>query len=177
MKKINIKIDKKNYLYFLIYGGILFILFLVGILPLYLKNVYHTKENDKLKYQIKEQKELAPTYANLLSVMKGKNSLVLPNPEKTALLRSESGKFQTDFKILAKKSGLSIISFIPDINSSASPSTSFLHNVVLKGEFSDLRKMLIELGTVPYLDRIEEINIKQRTDFMEFTMKIWIAIK
>jgi hypothetical protein len=37
--------------------------------------------------------------------------------------------------------------------------------------------MLIGLGSVPYLDRIEEINIQQYPDSMEFRMKIWIAIK
>jgi len=37
--------------------------------------------------------------------------------------------------------------------------------------------MLIELGSVPYLDKIEEVNIQQNTDSMEFKMKVWIAVK
>jgi hypothetical protein len=49
---------------------------------------------------------------------------------------------------------------------------------VLKGEFANFRKMLIGLGAVPYLDRIEEINIQQQPySSMEFRMKIRIAIK
>jgi hypothetical protein len=47
---------------------------------------------------------------------------------------------------------------------------------VLKGEFANFRKMLIELGALPYLDRIEEIRIQQNPDAMEFRIKIWIAI-
>ena len=59
----------------------------------------------------------------------------------------------------------------------AAASTSFLHSVVLKGEFVNLRKLLIGLGSVPYLDKIEEINIQQQPYSMEFRMKIWIAVR
>jgi hypothetical protein len=37
--------------------------------------------------------------------------------------------------------------------------------------------MLIGLGAVPYLDRIDEINIQEQPYSMEFRMKVWIAIK
>jgi hypothetical protein len=177
MKKINVNIDKDSFWYLVIYGGIILIIILVGILPYSFKISSQIKENDKLKYQIKEQKELGPVYATLLSAGKDRNALVLPNPEKTALPRSGAGKFQNDFQVAAKKSGLTIVSFTPEINSSASPSTSFLHNVVLKGELSAFRRMLIALGAVSYLDRIEEISLQQNTGFMEFKMKVWIAIK
>ena len=177
MNKVNININEKSFLYLIIYGGIILIIILVGILPLYMKTSNQIKENDKLRYQIKEQKELAPINSILLNASKEKNVFVLPNPEKIALPRSESGKFQTDFQMLAKKSGLKLISFKPDINTSASPSKSFLHDVVLNGEWNDLRKMLIELGGLPYLDRIEEIGIQQGAGSMEFNMKVWIALK
>jgi hypothetical protein len=178
VKKININIHKKeSILYLIIYGGIILIIILVGILPYYLKISSQLKENDKLKYQIKEQKEWGPVYKILISTIEDNKKLVLPNPKKTALSRMDTRKFQTDFQIAAKKSGLRIVSFISDINTLASPSKSFLHNIVLKGELADLRKMLIELGSIPYLDRIEEINIQQNTGSMEFKIKVWIAIK
>ncbi|MDI6743090.1 MAG: hypothetical protein QMD11_10190 [Smithella sp.] len=135
------------------------------------------KENEKLTYQIKEQKELAPVYANLISALKEKDPFALPHPEKTPLARSETGKFQEDLRLVAKKSGLAVGAFTPDINSAASPSASFLHHVVLRGDFAGLRKMLIGLGSLAYLDRIEEIGIQQTAGSMEFNMKIWIALK
>ena len=69
------------------------------------------------------------------------------------------------------------VALSPDLSTLAGSSASFLHNVVLKGEFANFRKMLIGLGAVPYLDRIEEISILQNPDSMEFRMKIWIALK
>jgi hypothetical protein len=68
------------------------------------------------------------------------------------------------------------ISLTPDLTTLAESSTFLLHNAVLKGEFDNFRKMLIGLGAVPYLDRIEEIRIQQNPDSMEFRMKIWIAL-
>jgi hypothetical protein len=70
-----------------------------------------------------------------------------------------------------------MVSNTPDLNSSGGSPSSLLYNVVLKGEFANFRKILIGLGSVPYLDRIEEINIQQYPSYMEFKMKIWIAIK
>lgn len=176
MNKINFNVDKKIFWYLAIYGGIVFII-LIGILFLYLKIDNQIKDNDKLTYQIKEQKELRPLYATFLNSMKGKDLLILPNPAKTALPRSEAGKFQNEIQMIAKRSGLIVVSVTQELNTLAGPSTSLLHNVVLKGEFADFRKMLIGLGAVSCLDRIEEISIQQSDKFMEFRMKVWIAIK
>jgi hypothetical protein len=177
MNKSNANVNPKSILYLFIYGGIIFIIILVGILPLYLKTSANIKENEKLTYQIKEQSDLRPVYSSLLNAMKDKDLLVLPNPEKKPLPRLEAGKFRDDFNAVAKKSGVAIVSFVPDSSTSTGASTSLLHNIVLKGEFADFRKMLIELGAVPYLDKIEEISYMQGTASMEFKMKVWIALK
>ena len=149
----------------------------MGIAPLYYKMYNQIKENEKLRFQIKEQQELAPVNLILLNASKEKNVFVLPNPEKIALPRSESGKFESDFQMVVKKSGLKIVSFKPDTNTLSNSSKSLLHNVVLNGEWNDLRKLLIELGGLSYLDRIDEITVQQGAGFMEFNMKIRVALK
>ena len=177
MKKFNINIDQDSFWYIVTYGGIIFLFVLVGIFPLYHYNSNLIEGNKKLKNQIEEQKELGPTYLTLLKVMNNKDLRVLPNSEKKTISRGEAGKFQDDVRMIAGKAGLMMVSFKPDLSTSEGSSASLLHNVVLKGEFANLRKMLIGLGSVPYLDRIEEISIQQNPDSMEFRMKIWIALK
>jgi hypothetical protein len=120
---------------------------------------------------------LEPVYGNLLKAVKNKDLRILPHPEKTIILRGEIGKFQDDIRMIAGQTGLTMVSLKPDLSTLAGSSTSLLQNVVLKGEFANFRKMLIGLGAVPYLDRIEEISILQNPDSLEFRMKIWIAIK
>jgi len=177
MKKLNINIHQDSFWYIVTYSGIIFLFMLVGIIPLYHYNSNLLDENKKLKNQIEEQKELGPIYGNLLMTLKDKDVRVLPDPEKTRILRGETGKFQDDLRMIAGRARLTVVSLNPDLSTLAGSSTSLLHDVILKGEFANFRKMLIGLGTVPYLDRIEEISILQYPDSLECRMKIWIAIK
>ena len=149
---------------------------LVVIFPLYRYQISSANEVKKMEYQIEAQKELGPIYLTLLKTMENKDARVLPNPPKTTMPRAESGKFQDVFKKIAEKSGLRIVSSTPDLSMLAGSPPFLLHNAVLKGEFVNFRKMLIGLGAIPYLDRIEEIRVQQYPDSMEFRMRIWVAI-
>jgi len=177
MKKFNINIDQNSLLYMVICGGIILFIGLVAIFPLFHYNNNLIDENKELKSKIEEQKELKPIYSSMLNILNNKDLLVLPNPEKQAIPRGEAGKFQDDFRNIVGKSGLMMVSNTPDLNSAVGSSSSLLHNVVLRGELANFRKILIGLGSIPYLDRIEDINIQQNPDSMEFKMKIWIALK
>jgi hypothetical protein len=134
------------------------------------------KDINKLQYQIEEQKGLASIYSMLTKSISSKELIVLPNPTKTVLPLRDANKFQDAFKDLARKSGLTTVSLTPDLTSLASSSAYLLHNAVVKGEFVNLRKMLIGLGNISYIDKIDEIIIQQQSDAMEFKIKIWIAI-
>jgi hypothetical protein len=177
MNKININIRQNSFWYIVTYSGIISLFVLVGIFPLYHHNSNLIEKNKELKNQIEEQKELGPVYLTLLKVINNKDLHILPNPEKKTIPRGEAGKFQDDIRTIAGRAGLMTVSLTPDLSALAGSSTSLLHNVVLKGEFANFRKMLIGLGSVTYLDRIEEISILQNPDSMEFRMKIWIALK
>jgi len=36
--------------------------------------------------------------------------------------------------------------------------------------------LMIGLGSLPYIDRIGEINLEQSSDAMDFELKIWVAL-
>jgi Tfp pilus assembly protein PilO len=177
MNKFNINIDQDRIWYIVTYIGIIALFVLLGIFPLYHYNANLLDKNKELKNQIEDQKELKPVYLNLLKTLNNKDLLILPNPEKKTISREEAGRFQDDIRTIALHAGLKNVSVTPDLSTLAGSSTSLLHNVVLKGEFANFRQILIGLGAVPYLDRIEEISIMQNPDSMEFRMKIWIALK
>jgi hypothetical protein len=177
MKKFNINIDENSLLYMIICSGIILLIGLLAIFPLYHYNSNLIDENKQLKIQIEEQKEQKPIYLSLLKTLSNKDLRVFPNPEKQAIPRGEVGKFQDDFRNIAGRAGLLMVSNTPDLNSSAGSPSSLLYNVVLKGEFANFRKILIGLGSIPYLDRIEGISIQQYPSYMEFKMKILIALK
>jgi hypothetical protein len=176
MNKFKLDIPEKSLWYLIICGGIILLFLLVVIFPINRYQANRAGEVKKMEYQIEAQKELGPIYLTLLKTTENKNPRVLPNPPKTTISRAEADKFQNAFKTIAEKFGLRIVSSTPDMSTLTSSSQFLLHNAVLKGEFANFRKMLIGLGALPYLDRIEEIRIQQYPDAMEFRIKIWIAI-
>ena len=160
----------------LICAGIIIFFILAGIIPLSRYNAGLNKDIKKLQSQIEEQKNLNSTYAMLIKNMEKKDSLILPNPAKTTIPRQEASKFQDVFRETAEKAGLKTVSISPELSSLGGSSSNLLHSAIVKGEFINFRKMLINLNNISYLEKIEEIYIQQYPDSLEFRMKILIAL-
>lgn len=175
MNKFSLDISKTTIKYLIICGGIIVIFILVGLLPLFQYNIYQAGEIKKAKEQLEEIKAMGPVYLKLQKAMESKDLQILPNPKKTTITREEAAKFPNVFRAVAGKSGLVAVSITPDSSNTGS-SKFVLHNAVLKGNFTNFRKMLIALSAIPYLDKIEDIRISQRADSMEYKIQIWLAI-
>ena len=173
MKKNNLGISEKSLSYIMVCVGIIALFVLAVIFPLHLYTGNQAVKIKRIKDQIEEQKILGTVYLNLQKTLGSNELQVLPNPKKTTITREEAAKFKNVFRAVAKKSGLSAISITPDLNTMGGFSK---YNAVVKGEFTNFRKMLIALAAIPYLDRIEDISIQQRSDSMEFKIKIWLAV-
>lgn len=175
-KKIDQKIPANSVSYILICGGIIILIILLGIIPLYHFKSSRIQEAKKIQDQIEEQKELRTVYQLLDQASNKKESLILPNPAKEKLPRKDVVNFQDIFRREAARSGLVVIALIPDSKSTAGSSPHFIYNATMKGDFANFRKMLVGLGNLPYVDQIPEIALKQGSDSMEFKVKIWIAL-
>ncbi len=176
IKKFNQKIPANSLSYVLICGGIIVLVVLLGIIPLYQYNSNRSQDVKTIQDQINEKKELGQVYLLIQKASEKKEVHALPNPAKTRLSRQDVDKFQDTFRVVAGESGLMTISMIPDVKTIASGSQNLLYNVTIKGEFANFQKLLVKLGALSYIDQIEEINIKQNSDSIEFRLKIWIAL-
>ncbi|HON59121.1 MAG TPA: hypothetical protein PLT45_06245 [Smithella sp.] len=177
MKDLNFNLTKKSLWAVVVYAAVIVLFVLVAIVPFYLANRKIAGENDKIKARIEEQKQLGPIYASILDEMKKKDMLVLPNPAPEKLSRENTAKFKSDFKAIADKSKVKLLSFTPNLSTLSGSSSSLLHQVALKGEFSGFQKLLIELGGIPYVDKIEDMEIRQNNDGMDLKMKVWVGLK
>ncbi len=130
----------------------------------------------KLQIQREKQQLLYPFYQKLLKKLQIKESRILPYPSKSKFPRDKTDKISSIFCEIAQKINLETISVIPDVKSIANGSGLFLINILMKGNFFDFRKFLIELGGNPYLQHIEEIKIQQIPGGKEFRLKIWLAL-
>lgn len=158
-------------------GAVIVVLILVGVLPLYRYNTAAKRQVQKLQYSLEEQKGLGPVYQALTQAQALKIAGSLPDPPAQALSFADADSFSEVFRTIAGKSGLMTVSLAPDIGSFSESSRSMIYSAVVKGEYANFRRMLIGLGAVAYVDRIEEISMRQYSDSMEFRLKIRIALK
>ena len=77
---------------------------------------------------------------------------------------------------IADSASLKTQSVAPDVSSLTNQSKSLIMNMVVRGDFMNFRKFLIGIGELPYLERYEEIEIRKDPAFMEYRIKIRLAL-
>lgn len=176
MDKIYAIIPKRSMFYLLICLCGMLIIFAAGIIPEYFSSVSLDQQIKSIQFQIEEQKRLYPIHQVLQDTTHKKDGRTLPFPKKIFLLRTQMDAFPETFREIAKRANLDVVSASPDLNNLGSESRFLPINAIIRGDFFNFRKFLIGLGEVPYLERIEEIQIQQNEDTMELKMKMWLIV-
>jgi hypothetical protein len=152
------------------------IVLFVGIIPQQLSLANLDQKVKNIQFQIDEQKNLYPIYQVLHTGVQTKDKRKLPSPVRSPLLRTQLDIVSITIKEIARKANLDTVLVSPDVNSIGNEIKFLPINIILRGDFFSFRKFLVGLGDLPYLDRIEEIQIRQNEDTMEFKMKILLSI-
>ena len=129
-----------------------------------------------IRYKVDEQKNLQPIYQMLKAKTQTTAPSVLPTPASGKLSRDLVSVVTSTIGRIIKNAAMETISISPDVNSLANQSRSLLMNAVIRGDFMNFRKFLIGVGELPYLERFEEIEIQKDPNFMEFRIKIRLAL-
>ncbi len=176
MNKLNLNIPEKSLWYLFVCAGIIVLIGLLAIFPMHKINAHKLNELNKLENQVAAQKDLGPIYLTLTKSMENKKELTLPNPPSKAISREEATKFPDIFKATAEKSGLRMLSITPDLTKISAGQSSLVYNAVVRGDFVNFRELLIGLGDIPYLEKIEEVSVKQLSDSMELQAIVWLKV-
>ena len=160
----------------LLVGVIIIVIFLV--IGFYNVRSLNDLDRDvqKIKADIEEQRIMAPLYNDLIEKIKVKTKKHLPSPAKAKLPREQHEQITSIFGELAKRANLEVVSITPDVNSLAGGSGLLVVNAALKGDFFNFRNYLIELGNVPYLEHLGEIQIQTIPGGREFHLKLWVSV-
>ena len=130
---------------------------------------------EELEKRNAEQSALTPVFYTLLAKAKAKNASQLPTTEKKKLARGDMKKISTQIHAIVQRNGLELEEIRPDLNSLRDNSGYLLMNLVIKGDFFDFRKLLIDLGAIPSLAHIQEMRIRSVEESREIKLKIWLA--
>lgn len=134
-------------------------------------------EINTIQRQIKEQKILFPVYENLLKEGKFKKPGKFPFPQRARLGRHETERIYLIFGDKARKSNLSLVDVIPDVELLTEGSEFLTVNMLMKGNLLNFRDFLVHLGEIPYVENIEEIRIQPEEGVKKFRLKVSLALK
>ncbi|OIP88064.1 MAG: hypothetical protein CO013_06365 [Syntrophobacterales bacterium CG_4_8_14_3_um_filter_58_8] len=162
------------YLGLCLIGVLIFIL--AGIIPAWRTLAEMETQIATASYRLEEQKALAPFYPILIERQGKKESEVLPLPEKDRLPQAKINTLPLNLSNAARMSGMSLVSATLNLKAMVGDAQFMPVSVVLRGSFADFRRFLINLGGLPYVERIEEITIQEKPGAKEYRLTLWVAI-
>ena len=177
MKKIISILPTQSLILFLVCGaGILVYVFLI-IIPTQKTSTELDTDIVKIGDRIEEQRILKPVFESLLKQAQKKNPTDLPATKKVKLDRADISKLSEGLQEMAFRHGLKIQDMNTDVSDLIGKSGYLLMRINLTGAFMDFRSFLVDLGTIPSLEIIEEIQIRAIEGAREFKIKMWMAQK
>ena len=173
---VNVPVPKQSLLYIGL-GIIVILLFIfAGIFPAKRSLAELDKQSAEVKQRIEEQQILAPFYQAIKTRVEQKDPESLPLPGKGKLALSMINTIHATFDKAARTSGVSLLSATPDLSGLGGNFQSLPVNVTLRGDFFKFRQFLINLGSIPYVQHIEEITIQKVPASREFRLKVLVAV-
>ena len=154
--------------------GVLTFFFLI-LLPSQKTSAELDKEIDGLNVRIEEQRILTPVFHSLLKRAKMAPPSGLPTPEKAKLTHGDMNTISSVFQDIAMRHNLRLEEVKTDVSTMMEDSGYLMMRLRLSGNFYKFRDFLVELGSIPFLEHIEEINIRPVKTAREFQIKLWLA--
>jgi hypothetical protein len=161
--------------------SIAFILFCtVGVLAVGIVGLYPNHRNaieleqrlEDVKAKLANQQLISPVYRQLMEKAKPLDSKGLAGPTYTDAGVAEIDHFPSLVAEIAGKNRMVVEHVAPDLKSYEESSNALRMNVALAGDFFDFRQMLIDMGSIPYLQHIEEIRIESGERAKKFSVRL-----
>lgn len=153
--------------------AVLIVFFLVFVMPSTREISNLDMEIAKAKFRIDTQEKLGPLYKGLEEKLKKIDRQARLTPSQP-IPKIQLNNFSGAVTGIAQKSNLSLLSVYPETINSDTAST--VYNVNLRGNFTDFRNFLYEIGRLTYVDTVQEIQITTRKGSREFNVKIKLLV-
>jgi len=124
------------------------------------------------KLKIETQEKIGPLYKGLNDKLKKidtKTSMVNKQP----LPKAQVNTIGNVVSNMAQKTKLSLLSFYPE---TAAEGASAIYYISLRGNFMDFRNFLKDIGSLPYVDSVQEIRVNTGKGSREFNVKVKLLV-
>ena len=155
-------------------GGILAFLLLV-IYPNHRELQRLDLEMTQIETRLGEQKVLTPIFNELRQQTKIDLPDDLPNPTPGKLSRAETSKITFLIQEIVQRHQFAVDSIQPDVETLVGGSGHMRLNLSLRGDFLNLRQMLLQLFEIPSLEHVEQIEVLAGETPRRMHLKLWFA--
>jgi hypothetical protein len=172
-----ISLPKRSLYYILMCAGGILAFVLLGIVPAQRALMELETEIASTRARIEEQDTLFPRFQELLRQERAfyETGLSLP-AERGTLPRDQVDGVAGILGVIAGRCNLEIPSVTPDLKSLADGSRTLAVRATVRGEFDLFRDFLLELNRLPYLDRINEVQVQETTGGLELRLRVSLAL-
>ena len=176
MKKKFSTLPTQSLIYFLICGAGILVFLVLIIIPTQKTIAELDRDIEKLAGRIEEQRILKPVFVSLLNRVKKKNPIDLPVARKEKLALGDINRVSENLQDNARLHRLKLRDIQTDVSALAENTGYVLIRLQLTGDFKKFRDFLVDLGNIPSLEQIEEIQIRAIENSREFKIKLWLAL-
>ena len=169
------KLPTKNIMVIALFGGGIIFFVLLSIFPNYITYSNIENEINTLKNQIEEQKILSPIFTDLSNKARFEHSKSLPFPKKEKLSKNETGNISGIIQEIILLNDFKLNSILTDVGGLMDGSGMLKISIEISGDFMNLRDLILQFGTLPYLEHIENIRIDNANNKEKILLKLWIA--
>jgi hypothetical protein len=177
MKKILSLLPTQSLINILICGAAVIAFIFLIVIPNQNLSDELEQEIEALHVRIEQQRILRPVFEGLLQRAKREQSADLPPVKIEKLDRGDFNRITKVLQEMAGRHDLKIEDIGTDVNEIMNDSGYMLMRVALSGDFMKFREFLIDMGTIPSLEQIEEIIIRAIEGNREYKLKIWLVQK
>jgi len=147
---------------------------MLSVFPSYRALSAVDKEIADLRKEIEAQKVLYPLFQNLQAFAQREPPSQLPYPKPERLSREEAGNVSMLLQRLARESEFTVVRIMPDMVSFSGESDYLKINAVLRGDFANIRPLLIRLGELPYFAYLQTLELRTAEDEKEVHLRLWL---
>lgn len=177
MKEISLThLPPRSVAYLVVSVFLVVALILFAIVPMYRYMGEMDRRIARTGQRIETEKSLFPLYQQLVKRSRTESPAVLPLPERVPLPKKQLDGIPSMFEGMGHRAGMEMVSAAPDVTTLSPGRNRMLIQATLRGEFFNFRKFLIELGRIPYVERVGEIQIRYGQPGREFRVKVWISV-
>ena len=148
----------------------------VGIIPVSRALTSLDGRIAETKAKIQEQEALRSIRDTLQKGVQKQGTTLLPLPTSITLKRTEAGLIPGMIRSVSGRSNLELVSVTPDLSALASGASLLPVSLSLRGDFFRFRNFLSSMGGAPYLDFIEEMEIKRGKGTMEYQLRVLLHV-